>query len=204
MPDSTVSGNSLMWNRRNVPHQRPKLLSPWSGLWFLCLIAIINIMGIGKKFTINRWLFVVLFVIYSIASFIAFFFIFSGWTGFLYISPVLIMCYGLILITLILSSIRKTFQHNYDVNISFKYLLITLGLQVVTVILGGGDCGDGFGTHSILQSIFSPQTTCVSENVSMYSSIIQFSYIVLLIYIVSIVFFIIKTLNKNKTLTTNV
>jgi hypothetical protein len=76
---------------------------------------------------------------------------------------------------------------------------MVLGLHILAIILGGGDCGDGSGIHSTLQLIFSPNSICRSNvDVSAYQLFSELGYVVFVSYLISILVFIYKTLSKSK------
>jgi len=110
------------------------------------------------------WPFWGLLVLYSVVSAILLFITSSGWTSFIFILPATIIFYSsLIFISFVLTLVLYTVGGRM-ISISRKHIYILLGLQLITLLLNTGDCGDNEATLTFIFRVFLPdRMLCKSD-----------------------------------------
>ncbi|MEI8174367.1 MAG: hypothetical protein WCG28_00260 [bacterium] len=151
-----------------------------------------------KHFELNIWSFLIYFILYSLISFFVFLSVFGGWIG-LIIFPILLLFFLILIISIIGVTIRRYRLNKFLVEISYKYLFFMIGIHLVTVLFGGGDCGDSPGIHTIFRQLFFPKTVCISSSYISVDNQASLSFFLLLAYCVSLIIFLIHVFLKNST-----
>lgn len=115
-----------------------------------------------KVFKIKTGWLLLLFFLYFVASFLAFVFTSSGWTGFLIYGIGGLVLFGtncLLLFTLIISKKSNTFI------ISKKWITTLVIVQLITLFFTLGDYGDNAGSRSFFEVILGrSHWSCIGNN----------------------------------------
>ena len=109
--------------------------------------------------TISITRYLVLSVIYTVLSTLAFLLTTGGWIGFLIISPLILIGMGLILISTLIKSWRLRNEYK-SVTLPVSGLKVIFLLQLVSLLVNYSDCGDNPGGSILLIRIFSPENWC--------------------------------------------
>lgn len=136
-----------------------------------------------KSFSVNRWLFLLCFLAYSVVTAFTFPFAYSGWTG-IFVSGLVSLSYSLSIIVLLICNIYGSFKKDFKLSIALRGLFLILGLYAAAFVLGKGDCGDGPGTSSVLQFLFNRGSICTGAYPA--ESSFGIGFLILAIYLLAI------------------
>lgn len=152
-----------------------------------------------KTFKINVWILLLSFIVYAALSLWIFLYAYQGWI-ILSILPIVSVSYFVLLVILLVSAITRTTKKNTSITISVRALLVIIGIQVLAIILAGGDCGDAAGYHMFFQQIlwqFSHHPfDCFWPNADL--SPFGVFFILPCLYSISVLVFVINSVIKNK------
>ncbi|MEO1184840.1 MAG: hypothetical protein AAFX46_09090 [Cyanobacteria bacterium J06636_27] len=99
--------------------------------------------------SINIWLLIIIYIVYSIISTLLFFFTSNGWTAVILYFAGGQLVYGFGLILLLINGIYRSFKSKINsANIKINLVRATLLIQSLAVLLNQGDYGDSLqGQH---------------------------------------------------------
>lgn len=159
----------------------------------------------GKISYRNSWEFLLILLVYLAFTIIVFSAFFGGWAGVLLVLPLTLLVSIIVIVGSLIGSIVNTVKKRLQVGINSRQVKILITLQLITILLSGGDCGDNSGTHSIIQYVFSPDSVC-SESYGKSKDIVSniaesamfISYLFLFAYFGYLITFTFKTYRRHQ------
>ncbi len=119
----------------------------------------------------------------------------AGWIIFIF-GPIYLFFSFVLIVFVIISNIIKSKQNQKILSIDINDVWQVLLLQLFSMLLIAGDCGDGDGIHSLIQIITSPSSVCKMNYPYSYYVLSEFGFFLLILCGLRLFYGVFKTYTK--------